>query len=352
VYDSGWWAATEALAEEYYLLEIGNNPPLIQVGAPDDSIVRLPRAFTGLFIFVDAWQTIGFQSSAFNAEFCDYGGAVTFEHMPDAGGALLGSDGNIYWPPWATAQATRTINYDLIPVPDIVTGICDRVDVDSSKLNLTRIAGLTARGYPIARQMSAADAIRGLQLPYMFDMPEWDRQIHAVPRGAAPVATITDDDLVDTDDEEVIRKQSMEFPRKLPITAPDPTANHDPMTQTATRRSLLVKSESEVNIPLALTLEPDETAQIAVMELKIDKGKLTDLIDRHVLQPAAAEKLASAPSIASTGMISMCDPRLGTATDRSAKRSSTVAPEPGGSCAIADPTHRTKASITAWRRCM
>ena len=28
------------------------------------------------------------------------------------------------------------------------------------------------------------------------------------------------------------------------------------------------------------------------MELKIDEGKLTDLIDRHVLQPAAAEKLA------------------------------------------------------------
>lgn len=269
VYDSGWWAANEALADEYYVLETGGSPDPIRVGTPNDTTVRLPRAFTGLFIWVDAWQTVPFQSTQFDAEFCDYGGAVTFEHMPDAGGALLGSDGQLYWPPWATSQASSTITVNQVDVDYIVTQICDRVGVTADKLDLAAIAGFTARGYPLARQMSAADGIRGLQLPYNFDMPEWDQQLHAVPRGLPAVATITDDDLVDTDAEEVVRKQSMEFPRKLHITAPDPTANHEPLTQTAARRSLLVKAESEVNIPLALTLEPDENAQIADVQLKV-----------------------------------------------------------------------------------
>lgn len=269
IYDSGWFAATQELADEYYILEAGNNPPPIRVGVPDDVILRTPRAFTGLFVWVDVWQNGFLGDTLFTARFCDYSGPLTFEHVPDVGSAMLGSDGQLYWPPWATTQATSTITHDLIPVSDIVTDLCARVGIAAGSLDLDQLAGVTARGYPVARQMSAADAIRGLQLPYMFDMPEWDQQLHAVLRGGDPVVTITDDDLVDTDDEEVVRKQSMEFPRKLHITAPDPTANHDAMTQTAARRSLLVKSESEVNIPLALTFEPDETAQIADMQLKI-----------------------------------------------------------------------------------
>lgn len=268
IYDSGWYAATQALADEYYALEAGNDPPPIRVGVPSDVVLRTPRAFTGLFIWVDVWQNGFLGDTLFTAKFCDYSGPVTFEHMPDAGGALLGSDGQLYWPPWSTPQSTRTITADRIDVDDIVTDILGRVGIGPGSLDLAAIAGFTARGYALARQMSAADAVRGLQLPYSFDMPEWDQKLHAVPRGLPAVATITEDDLVDTDDEEVVRKQSMEFPRKLHITAPDPTANHEPMTQTATRRSLMVKAESEVNIPLALTLEPDENAQIADIKLK------------------------------------------------------------------------------------
>lgn len=268
VYDSGWWAASEALAQEFLTLEPPGTAASINVGVPDDVVVRLPRNFTGLFVWVDAWQN-GFNVTEFDVQFCDYSGPLTFEHMPDVGSALLGSDGELYWPPWTTPQATSTISVNQVDIDTIVTDICDRVGVTTDKLDLAAIAGFTARGYALARQMSAADAIRGLQLPYNFDMPEWDQQLHAVPRGLPAVATITDDDLVDTDSEEVVRKQSMEFPRKLHITAPDPTANHEPLTQTAARRSLMVKADSEVNIPLSLTLEPDENAQIADIQLKV-----------------------------------------------------------------------------------
>jgi hypothetical protein len=266
VFDSGWFAATEALADEFR--SFYTSPPAIQVGAPADTVIRLPRVFTGLFVWVDAWQKV-FDVTQFDAQYCDYSGPITFEHAPDVGGALLGSDGDLYWPPWVTPSPSRIIEANMIAASDIVSDICERVGITAGSLDVSQIATIMVRGYPLARQMSAADAVRGLMLPYMFDLPEWDKKLRAIPRGGAVVATITDDDLVDSDEEGVVRKQSLEFPRKLTLTAPDPTANHSPMSQSATRRSELVKAESEASIGMALSFTPDELAQIADMQLKI-----------------------------------------------------------------------------------
>lgn len=264
-YDSGWWAANETVADIFRAVQPGVG---ISIGTPSAEILRLDRTFTGLFIFVEQYQD-GYSIARLDAEFCDYGGPATLEHLPDVAGALLGSDGQLYWPPWTTSQATSTVSADMIAVADIVADVCDRVGIPASSLDLTLLAGMQTRGYPLGRQMSAADAIRGLQLPYMFDMPEFDGKLRAVPRGGPVVATVTEDDMVDGDGEEVVRKQSMEFPRKLSVTAPDPSANHQPMTQTASRRSLRVQAESEAAVQLALTLLPDENAQIADTQLKI-----------------------------------------------------------------------------------
>jgi hypothetical protein len=241
---------------------------MVMVGLPGESVVYLDDKAGGFLCFADMYH-IGYETASCSIDWPNYTGAVTFNATPEVQGALLGSDGELYWPAWVTPSDDRKLTVGLIPAADIVTDIAGMVDVTPAQMDLVQLAGINVRGYLLARQMSAADAIKGLQLPYMFDMPEWDAKLRAVRRGGAVAATITDDDLIDSDDDQVVRHQTLEFPRRLTISAPDPSASHAIVTQTAQRRSTLVKAESEASIGLALTLLPDETAQIADTQLKI-----------------------------------------------------------------------------------
>lgn len=270
VYDSGWYAPTEAKAAEFRAYEIaqGRTPPMVMVGLPGESVVYLDDKAGGFLCFADMYHS-GYETASCSIDWPNYTGAVIFNSTPEVQGALLGSDGEMYWPAWVTPSDDRKLTVGMIPPADIVTDVAGMVGITSSQMDLTQLAGINVRGYQLARQMSAADAIKGLQLPYMFDMPEWDAKLRAVRRGGAIVATITDDDLIDSDDDQVVRHQTLEFPRRLTISAPDPSASHAIVTQTAQRRSTLVKAESEASIGLALTLLPDETAQIADTQLKI-----------------------------------------------------------------------------------
>ncbi len=269
-YDSGWYAATEALADEFraYEMSQGRTPPLIIVGTPGESIVYLDSKAGGVFGFADMYH-FGTKTAACDVDWPNYTGTVRFNATPEVQGALLGSDGELYWPAWVTPSASRKLTVGMIPAANIVTDITGMVGIKPAQMELSQLAGVNVRGYLLARQMSAADAIKGLQLPYLFDMTEWDAKLRAIRRGGAVVATITDDDLIDSDDDEVVRHQSMEFPRRLTISAPDPSASHAIVPQTAQRTSTLVKAESEASIGLALTLLPDETARIADTQLKI-----------------------------------------------------------------------------------
>lgn len=269
LYDSGWYAATEAMADQFraYEMSQGRTPPVITVGTPGETVIYLDNKAGGVFGFADMYH-FGYKAAACDIDWPNYTGSVRFTTTPEVQGALLGSDGELYWPAWVTPSASRKLTVGMIPIANIVTDIAGMVGIKPAQMDLSQLAGVNVRGYPLARQMSAADAIKGLQLPYLFDMPEWDAKLRAIRRGGAVVATITDDDLIDSDEDEVVRHQSMEFPRRLTISAPDPSASHAIVPQTAQRTSTLVKAESEAAIGLALTLLPDETAQIADTQLK------------------------------------------------------------------------------------
>jgi hypothetical protein len=116
-------------------------------------------------------------------------------------------------------------------------------------------------GFVVARQMPAAEAIRSLQQGYRFDFPEWDLKLRGIKRGGAIKATITDDDLIG--DEEEVRAQAVEFPRKLHLLTSDPEANYEAVKETSERLTDNVKAVGETSMELPIIFaSADERAQV------------------------------------------------------------------------------------------
>lgn len=129
---------------------------------------------------------------------------------------------------------------------------------------------------------------------HFFDYPEWGNsgdtyvKLRAVKRGGNSAVTLTDDDLVDVDDDEDIRRQLTEFPRKVNFIAPDPDHDYEPITQSSERESENVQSESEVTISTAVAFTRDMAAPIADKMLRIAceeaQGQITRTVPEEFTQ--------------------------------------------------------------------
>lgn len=186
-----------------------------------------------------------------------------YQALPDAPSFQIDDDGNLYGPDRTGIQACGDVT-----VADVVADICTRVGLTADQLDLTQLTEVV-RGVVIGRQMAAADAIRSLQQGYFFDFPEWDHKLRGILRGGASLWTITDDDLVDSDDDEDTRAQPIEFPRKINLLSPDPAKNYEPVKQTAERRTENIKATGETTIELPIVQTADERARTAEKMLKI-----------------------------------------------------------------------------------
>lgn len=159
-----------------------------------------------------------------------------------------------------------------IPLDEVVGDLCERAGV--TDYDLSALASDVVIGYAITQPTDAAGAIRMLQQVYFFDLPEWGNsgdtgtKLRAVKRGGASVLTLSDDDLVDVEDDEDTRAQSVEFPRKLNFLSPDPDLSYEVTKQTAERVSENVKAISEANVSTTVIFTPDQRAQIADILLK------------------------------------------------------------------------------------
>jgi hypothetical protein len=187
--------------------------------------------------------------------------------------------GSVNTYPRGTSQACQcatvlgTVSPNFAPLDEVVADICDRGTV--TELDVTALAGRELRGLALANVMAAADALRELQKVKFFDLPEWGdngdvgTKLHAVPRGGAVAVTLSDDDLLQSDDEEETRAQQVEFPRKLHLIAPDPDANYEPIKQTFERVTENVKATGEVSLQTAVVMTRDECAQTAEIMGKV-----------------------------------------------------------------------------------
>lgn len=146
---------------------------------------------------------------------------------------------------------------------DIVRDLCENVGIKNEQLNLTELCPTEVRGYMVSSLLSSAEAIRGLQRVYFFDMPEIDGQLHGLMRGRDIVETINHDDIVIGQDVvvETAREMEIEFPKKMHLSYACAESDYTPTKQTSERRSTNVEVRSEINVECFVNLHPNEAKQ-------------------------------------------------------------------------------------------
>lgn len=153
---------------------------------------------------------------------------------------------------------------------NIIEGVCERVGLEATDIDMGDLSDVTVPGYAIGRQVTARSAIETLSDMYLFDGVESDFVIKFRMRGEQDVAaTITEDKLacVDEDEREVLpetRTQESELPQTLTITYMDKDSNYVQSTHSA-KRTILPQpsmwSYDTQSLSLALAISPDTAKQ-------------------------------------------------------------------------------------------
>lgn len=149
----------------------------------------------------------------------------------------------------------------------IVSDVSSRVGVTADLIDVSQLEDIEVSGLVLAGLYNGGDAIDALRKVYFFDPTEQDGKVVFVLRGAAPVATIGEGDLVDAP-ESLKRAQALEFPRKLHLDYQNAEIGYAPAKATATRSSSDVRVVGELSIEAPVVLNTDQAAQAADKLLK------------------------------------------------------------------------------------
>uniref|UniRef100_UPI002636565F phage tail protein n=1 Tax=uncultured Microbulbifer sp. TaxID=348147 RepID=UPI002636565F len=103
---------------------------------------------------------------------------------------------------------------------------------------------------------------------FFFDPVNRGDSLVFTPRGAEPIMTIDDNDLIGERDDEKTRRSPEEIVRVLNLNYYDSEGGIDTCKQTSDR-SIDTRGEGEKNIETPLVLETDQAAQIAVIMHKV-----------------------------------------------------------------------------------
>lgn len=192
------------------------------------------------------------------------GPSTDFWELPDAPGSYVDAFGNRFTPCTSVATVSGVF------LSDIELDIAARCGISASQMDVTADEEVEVDGYLVGRQMPGAAALGPLAVAYFRDFPEYDLQIHSVPRGGASVLTLTDDDFIDDpDDDELSLRQKIELPRKVNLAFSDPAANYARVIVPAERESVNISSTGVTEIELPLVLDRDAAAQKADIILKV-----------------------------------------------------------------------------------
>jgi len=82
-------------------------------------------------------------------------------------------------------------------VGSIVAELCDRAGIPYEAIDTALLEGVVDGFYITGGSASPTGAIEQLSGVFQFDIANYDGALHFIPRGGDPIATITDDDLVD-----------------------------------------------------------------------------------------------------------------------------------------------------------
>lgn len=166
------------------------------------------------------------------------------------------------------------LTYEMIPagwsVSSIILDIATRAGVPPERLNVDRIEG-GVDGFSTTNKQSASSALETLGGMFLFDPSNFNGMLHFVPRGAAPVAAIVTDDLIDDggDIQELNKKDSITVPRVINLEYYDTDGGLTTDKQTSDRSLGADRNRAESVTQTTVIMRADDAARAVVISHKI-----------------------------------------------------------------------------------
>lgn len=156
-----------------------------------------------------------------------------------------------------------------VPLPDVVTDICARAGLPAELIDVLLLIG-DVRGLTVTNLYGATGALQALSQVFLFDPSNRDGKIAFIPRGANSVATITEDDMLE-DEQEIerdTRGDPISIPRKLHLNYHDIDGGLSTDKQTSERAGDR-RSVGEQSLQTPIILNADEAARAIVINHKV-----------------------------------------------------------------------------------
>jgi len=154
-------------------------------------------------------------------------------------------------------------------LPSVVAGICARAGLTAGQIDTTLLTG-TVDGVAYTRGGSGRSMLDSLRAAYWFDAVESGDKIRFVPRGGAPVAALTLDDLVADDAGAAVsteREHSDALPARVAVAYAAAASDYRVGSQLAVRGSLTGDALRTLELPLALSdARAAQAAQVALAD--------------------------------------------------------------------------------------
>lgn len=179
------------------------------------------------------------------------------------------------------ATTRNAVATDGVALVDVISRLCARAGLTEQHIELGQLdADELVPGFLITNQYPAVQALQALGQIYRFDISSYDNQIHFIPRGANSVATITEADMVE--DEEEIEQQkradSIQIPRLLQLSYHDADGDNLSPQKQSSERVEDRRATGEMTIQSAVLMDADLAAQACAIAHKVmaedQKGEL------------------------------------------------------------------------------
>ena len=157
-----------------------------------------------------------------------------------------------------------------ITLDQVVTDICDRAGLPASLIDVSELAGIPVRGFTGTNQYPALSALRALSEVFFFDPAPVDGKVKFIRRGHNTVATITEDDFLD-DEEEIeqsTRKDSISIPRVVHLNYHD-IAGGMATDKQSSERPPSPRAVGELSTQSAVIMSADEAARVVAINHKV-----------------------------------------------------------------------------------
>jgi hypothetical protein len=155
-------------------------------------------------------------------------------------------------------------------VAEVVTDICARASLAASLIDVSELEELTCRGFVVTNTYPAFAALKALSEIFFFDPVDSDGIVKFVRRGGNSVDTITEDEMLDDeqDIEQSRRSDAIQVPRVLHINYHDVAGGIATDKQT-NERSGDRRAKGEMSVQSAVLMNANEAAQVVAIHHKV-----------------------------------------------------------------------------------